>query len=512
VDEWTLTYEGYDPEDEGLREALCTLGNGVLATRGALPECRADGVHYPGTYRAGLFNRLADEVDGVEVTNESMVNLPNWLVLSSGRRRCLVPAVRGGTRRVPDRAGPATGGPDAAPVCGTRPRTAAAVTQRRIVHMVDPQLAALETTFGAEGFSGTLTVRSAIDTAVRNTGVERYRDLSDLHLDVITQRGGRRRVRRRGAETNQSHVRIAEAQRTRVVGRDGADGGRARRRGSRTTGSSATSSTSTLDDGAGHGREGRRDRRRRRSGDHRALRVGDPQGRARPASTSCSGRTWPSGTSCGTGSRCGSGSVEAITSSTCTPSTPCRRRPTTPSTGTSGSRRGAARRGLPGPHLLGRGLHPAVPEPADAGADPLAAALPLPTARGGAARARSGRPRRRDLPVAERLGRARGEPGDAPQPRVSGSGSRQLAAAAPHQPGDRLQRLAVRRDHRRSRLPALLRAGAHGRDRPVLRQHGDLRPTGGPLPHPRRHGPRRVPRRLPRPRRARASTTTPTPT
>jgi trehalose/maltose hydrolase-like predicted phosphorylase len=35
MDEWTLTYAGYAPDDEGLREALCTLGNGVLATRGA---------------------------------------------------------------------------------------------------------------------------------------------------------------------------------------------------------------------------------------------------------------------------------------------------------------------------------------------------------------------------------------------------------------------------------------------------------------------------------------------
>ncbi|MEU1481951.1 hypothetical protein [Streptomyces sp. NPDC005760] len=29
--------------------SLCTLGNGYLATRGALPECAADDVHYPGT-------------------------------------------------------------------------------------------------------------------------------------------------------------------------------------------------------------------------------------------------------------------------------------------------------------------------------------------------------------------------------------------------------------------------------------------------------------------------------
>ena len=37
MNEWTLVYEGFDPEKEGLSEALCTLGNGYFATRGAGP-------------------------------------------------------------------------------------------------------------------------------------------------------------------------------------------------------------------------------------------------------------------------------------------------------------------------------------------------------------------------------------------------------------------------------------------------------------------------------------------
>ena len=27
-DVWTFSYEGFDPDEEGLREALCALGNG----------------------------------------------------------------------------------------------------------------------------------------------------------------------------------------------------------------------------------------------------------------------------------------------------------------------------------------------------------------------------------------------------------------------------------------------------------------------------------------------------
>ncbi|HUG75707.1 MAG TPA: beta-phosphoglucomutase family hydrolase, partial [Acidimicrobiia bacterium] len=78
----TLTFGAFTPEEEGRREALSTLANGVFGTRGAAPESRADGVHYPGTYAAGLFNRLTSIVDGVALEHESMVNLPNWLPLS----------------------------------------------------------------------------------------------------------------------------------------------------------------------------------------------------------------------------------------------------------------------------------------------------------------------------------------------------------------------------------------------------------------------------------------------
>ena len=79
---WTLTFEGYDPHQEKLREALCTVGNGYFATRGAAPESKAGQVHYPGTYAAGVYNRLDDVIAGTTTGHESLVNLPNWLPLT----------------------------------------------------------------------------------------------------------------------------------------------------------------------------------------------------------------------------------------------------------------------------------------------------------------------------------------------------------------------------------------------------------------------------------------------
>ncbi|MEU5312668.1 glycosyl hydrolase family 65 protein [Streptomyces sp. NPDC021562] len=176
-------YDGYVPADERLRESLCTLGNGYFATRGALPECAADDVHYPGTYVAGCYDRLASRVAGHRVENEDLVNLPNWLPL-----RFRLPGGHWLT-------------PDTEPVLEHRQvlrltdgvlerRTRYGlgagrvldVRQQRLVHMGDPHLAALRTEFTAEGFTADLEVEAALDADVRNAGVARYRELDGRHL------------------------------------------------------------------------------------------------------------------------------------------------------------------------------------------------------------------------------------------------------------------------------------------------------------------------------------------
>ena len=42
---WRLDYDAFDPGEEPLREALCTLGNGYFATRGAAEEADSDDIH-----------------------------------------------------------------------------------------------------------------------------------------------------------------------------------------------------------------------------------------------------------------------------------------------------------------------------------------------------------------------------------------------------------------------------------------------------------------------------------
>ncbi|MFK0171567.1 glycoside hydrolase family 65 protein [Streptomyces sp. NPDC090306] len=214
---WAWEYEGYEPSQERLRESLCTLGNGRFATRGALPECRADDVHQPGTYVAGCYDRLVSEIAGRQVENEDIVNVPNWLPL---RFR-----LRGGDWITPDRTtvldhhltlDTASGVLDRHTRFGLGDGRCLVVRQQRLVHVADTRLAALRTEFTAEGFAGELEVEAALDGTVTNTGVERYRALDGRHLShVHTGTAGPDTVWLR-CRTRNSDVRICLAARLRT--------------------------------------------------------------------------------------------------------------------------------------------------------------------------------------------------------------------------------------------------------------------------------------------------------
>lgn len=218
---WSLIYEGFDPDQEGLREALCALGNGYFVTRGASPEAEADNIHYPGTYLAGGYNRLKTEIAGRVVENEDLVNLPNWLpltfripngtwlnlmaveILSYRQELDLKKGILLRTIRFRDKEGRQT-----------------RLRERRIVHMGNPHLAALETCLTAENWSGPLEILSALDGRLVNAGVERYKDLRNKHLEPLgTEEIGEETLFLK-VQTNQSEIRIAQAARTRVF-RDG---------------------------------------------------------------------------------------------------------------------------------------------------------------------------------------------------------------------------------------------------------------------------------------------------
>ena len=217
MDGFLLTYDGFDPRTEGLREALTSTGNGYLCTRGAAEWEDADGVHYPGTYAHGGYNRETTMMGGLPVLNEDLVNLPNWLVLQvrvEGEDAVRVDDVellgyrheydiRNATvlrrLRFRDHAGRET-----------------TLTSRRFVSMADAHHAGIEWTLVPENWSGRVEVISALDARVTNSGVPRYRQLEGRHLNPVSPRTFGPEVIALKAETRQSNLYISQATRTRV--------------------------------------------------------------------------------------------------------------------------------------------------------------------------------------------------------------------------------------------------------------------------------------------------------
>jgi len=214
---WRLEYIGFNAEEEKLREALCTLGNGYFATRGAGPESEDDGIHYPGTYLAGGYNRLKTEKLGRIIENEDLVNMPNWMPLNfrfeNGEwfdlskvevlNYCQDLDIRSGvlmrTIRFSDDG-----------------RRVTRMIERRFVHMRRAHLAGLETTLIAENWSGRVEFRSALDGRIVNNGVQRYRDLNNQHLTPLQAGQPGEDTVYLKMETNQSGLRVALAARTQV--------------------------------------------------------------------------------------------------------------------------------------------------------------------------------------------------------------------------------------------------------------------------------------------------------
>jgi len=209
-DSWKLTYQGFHPEEEMLRESLTTVGNGYIGSRGAYcgSSMFAD-IHYPGTYVSGLWNTLGTEMHGRTIYNADFVNIPNWLLIElkigdGGFCRLL------GDCRVEDyvhsldmRNGVTTRSMRICDRLGHQTR----IETRQFVSMAEPHLAAVEFRFTPLNYSEPVFIRSTLDGTIMNYGVPRYRGLSKRHLKGLHTREQDGRIELR-TRTNQSKIDI----------------------------------------------------------------------------------------------------------------------------------------------------------------------------------------------------------------------------------------------------------------------------------------------------------------
>lgn len=223
-----LRFAHYDPLDERRREALFSLGNGVLSWRASPPEtARALGPqrpddHYAGFYRAGWYDEAprpaAPRQPGGEVTAlGALVNLPDpfgltlrlgdgaWFDLDGVERldyrQCLEPRLGLLWRRLRFR------------LDGHE----LTLHEERFVSMAEADLAVLRWTLEAPAPLPAVTLRATLDGAVENALVDRDRAYEGRRLQVHHLEGiGSDALIAAGLHSPER--RLALASRTRVPG------------------------------------------------------------------------------------------------------------------------------------------------------------------------------------------------------------------------------------------------------------------------------------------------------
>lgn len=187
-DSWSIQYHDYDINKEKSRESLLTVGNGYFGTRGAMEEVSADENHYPGTYIAGLYNRLKSPIGDRQVENEDFVNIPNWTsiqfkiddgdwwdyktakFLKYRKKLCLKTGVFSKEFEVELSDGKQI-----------------KIESSRFASIDNPHLGAIRYSITPLNFNGKICLKSGIDGNIENRGVNRYNSLNQKHLAPFSQ-------------------------------------------------------------------------------------------------------------------------------------------------------------------------------------------------------------------------------------------------------------------------------------------------------------------------------------
>lgn len=221
MSDWQLEYHEWDPEKVGLRETLCTLGNGYFATRGATEENSCQRIRYAGTYLGGGFNRLESMIEGKIIENEDLVNWPDWTSLNL--------RIKNGSWFSLDRVEILKFNQVLDMEKGVLSRSimfqmeglVTSLETKRFVSMANPHLAGISWIITPQNWEGAVELTSMIDGSVTNNGVARYRQLNGKHLKIIETGLTSEDACYLLASTNESEIMMAVVARTQVYENNG---------------------------------------------------------------------------------------------------------------------------------------------------------------------------------------------------------------------------------------------------------------------------------------------------
>ncbi len=206
-DAWNMNYFGFDQMEEKLRESLTTVGNGYFAIRGCfVGEKATKDIHYPGTYVAGLYNKVPTVIHDKKIYNNDLVNCPNWLLIDFkiGNEKFL-DVLKTTILFYQQKLNMKTGKMWRKVKFQDAKGRITTLEVERFVSMDQPHLAGIRYKIKANNYFEPITIRSTIDGTVINYGVPRYRSLSGNHLNAVKQekRNGNLFLH---VQTNQSNV------------------------------------------------------------------------------------------------------------------------------------------------------------------------------------------------------------------------------------------------------------------------------------------------------------------
>ncbi len=190
-DGWMLNYYDFEPGMERSREALLAVGNGYFGTRGAMEECQANPVNYPGTYISGLFNRLSSKVGDRDIENEDFVNISNWLPVTfrieGGKWFEFKPEPAFTIKSIHRSLNFKKGELQREMILEDERGRITRVVSSRFAGMADPHRAGLRYAVTPVNYSGNIEFKSELRGDHPNAGVERYNSLKQQQLLPVSQ-------------------------------------------------------------------------------------------------------------------------------------------------------------------------------------------------------------------------------------------------------------------------------------------------------------------------------------
>ena len=207
---WHLDYYGLDHGKRQYgQESMQTIGNGYFGLRGTYLEAKASDDNYPATYIADVFNQLSTPINGRDIINEDLVNLPNaqyiTFSINDGQPFKIDESVIKESNRSLDLK---TGLLTITLLIQLEDGKELQVIEKKVADMQNYHDYYLQYAINPMNFNGKITIYTQIDGTVVNSNVERYRNLANKHL-VIDQIDNIDKTAVLAAHTVQSDIKLA---------------------------------------------------------------------------------------------------------------------------------------------------------------------------------------------------------------------------------------------------------------------------------------------------------------